>query len=379
MKSEAFSISEQTDTKPVLLRSLKDWEEIFNAMTDIITIHDKEFNIIYANTSAKKVLGLPNMELNKVIKCFSFYHGTECPPSGCPSCDCVKSGKAAVFELFEPHLGRNIEIRAMARFDKKNQIIGVIHICRDITERKRSEEQLKSSREKLRNLTAHLNLVREEERKHIAREIHDELAQALTALKIDLFWMDKRLSEDQLELQQKITSMSDLIDMTIKSVRRISSELRPGLLDDLGLQAAMEWQAKEFQSRTGIKCEIDFRTDDLNLEQDRATAIFRIFQETLTNVVRHAGATKVKVKLKEMKDCLSMEVSDNGRGITDEQIANPKSFGLMGIQERVHLLGGIIKIKGVRGKKTVVSLDIPLNWKNDCLDSPEETEKKKNV
>ncbi len=376
MKSEAFSIAVQTGTKPILLRSLKDWEEIFNAMTDIITIHDKDFNIIYANTSAKKILGLPNMEINKVTKCFSFYHGTECPPSGCPSCDCVKSGKPAVFELFEPHLGRNIEIRAMARFDKKNKIIGVIHICRDITERKKSEEQLKGSREKLRNLTAHLNLVREEERKHIAREIHDELAQALTALKIDLFWMNKRLSEDQLELQEKITSMSGLIDMTIKSVRRISSELRPGLLDDLGLQAAMEWQAKEFQSRTGIKCEIYFKTDDLNLEQDRATAVFRIFQETLTNVVRHAGATKVRVNLKEMTDCLSMEVSDNGRGITDAQITNPKSFGLMGIQERVHLLGGIIKIRGVSGKKTVVKVDIPLNWKNDCLDSPEETEKK---
>ena len=377
MKSEAFSISEQTGTKPIVLRSLKDWEEIFNAMTDIITIHDKDFNILYANKSAEKVLGLPSMEINKVLKCFSFYHGTDCPPSGCPSCDCVKSGKPAVFELYEPHLGRNIEIRAMARFDEKNRIIGVIHICRDITERKRSEEQLKSSREKLRNLTAHLNLVREEERKHIAREIHDELAQALTALKIDLFWMNKRLSEDQQELQEKITSMSGLIDMTIKSVRRISSELRPGLLDDLGLQAAMEWQAKEFQSRTGIKCEIDFRTDALNLEQDLVTAIFRIFQETLTNVARHAEATKVKVSLSETTDCLSMEVSDNGRGITDEQITNPKSFGLMGIQERVHLLGGIIKIRGVRGKKTVVKVDIPLNWKNDCLDSPEETGKKK--
>ena len=377
MKSEAFSISEQTGTKPIVLRSLKDWEEIFNAMTDIITIHDKDFNILYANKSAEKVLGLPSMEINKVLKCFSFYHGKECPPSGCPSCDCVKSGKPAVFELYEPHLGRNIEIRAMARFDKKNRIIGVIHICRDITERKRAEEQLKSSREKLRNLTAHLNLVREEERKHIAREIHDELAQALTALKIDLFWMNKRLSGDQQELKDKITSMSGLIDMTIKSVRRISSELRPGLLDDLGLQAAMEWQAKEFQSRTGIKCEIDFRTDALNLEQDLVTAIFRIFQETLTNVARHAEATKVKVSLSETTDCLSMEVSDNGRGITDEQITNPKSFGLMGIQERVHLLGGIIKIRGVRGKKTVVKLDIPLNWKNDCLDSPEETGKKK--
>lgn len=378
MKSDAFSISEPTANKPVVLQSLKDWEEIFNAMTDIITIHDKDFNIIYSNTAAKEILGLPDIEINKVLKCFSFYHGTDCPPSGCPSCDCVKSGKPAVFELFEPHIGKNIEIRAMPRFDKENRIIGVIHICRDITERKKSVEELKNSREKLRNLTGHLNLVREEERKHIAREIHDELAQALTALKIDLFWMNKRLSADQQELVDKMKSMSDLIDMTIKSVRRISSELRPGLLDDLGLQDAMEWQAKEFQARTGIKCEIGFRTDALNLEQERATAIFRIYQETLTNVARHSEATKVKVNLKETIDCLKMEVEDNGRGITEEQITNPRSFGLMGMQERVHLLGGIIKIKGVEGKKTVVKVDIPLNWKkDDCLASPEKDNKEK--
>jgi signal transduction histidine kinase len=187
MKQDTFRISDSSAKKPVVLKSLKDWEEIFNAMTDMVTIHDKDFNIIYSNTAAKEVLGLPEIEIDKVLKCFSYYHGTECPPTGCPSCDCVKTGKPAVFELYEPHLGKNIEIRAMARFDNNNRIIGVIHICRDITERTKSEQELKNSREKLRNLTGHLNLVREEERKHIAREIHDELAQALTALKIDLF------------------------------------------------------------------------------------------------------------------------------------------------------------------------------------------------
>jgi signal transduction histidine kinase len=141
----------------------------------------------------------------------------------------------------------------------------------------------------------------------------------------------------------------------------------------------MEWQANEFQSRTGIKCKIDFRTDSLNLEQERATAIFRIYQETLTNVARHAEATKVKVNLRETTDCLKMEVEDNGKGITEDQITSPKSFGLMGMQERVHLLGGIIKIKGVDGKKTVVKVDIPLNWKNECLDSPEGNKKEKNA
>ena len=134
--------------------------------------------------------------------------------------------------------------------------------------------------------------------------------------------------------------------------------MRPGLLDDLGLQAAMEWQAKKFQHRTGIKCEIDFKTDAVNLDQERITTIFRIFQETLTTVARHAEAKRVEVSLKETPDSLRMEVKDNGKGITEEQIANPKSFGLMGMQERAHLLGGNIKISGIHGKKTVVKVEI---------------------
>lgn len=371
IQNDICGINEEINRGSKYLQSLQEWEGIFNTITDIITIHDKDFNIIYANKSAREVLGLPNLEIKDTLKCFRFYHGTDCPPKGCPSCDCVKTGIPSVYELFEPYLGKIIEIRAMPRFDSESRIVGVIHICRDITERKKAEEELKNSREKLRNLTAHMNIIREEERKYVAREIHDELAQALTAIKIDLFWLNKRLSADQDALRKKIESMTDLVDMTIKSVRRISSELRPGLLDDLGLQAAMEWQIKEFQKRTGISCEIDFRTGVLSMEQEHITAIFRIFQETLTNIVRHAEATRVSVKLKKTPDCLKLEVRDNGKGITEEQISDPRSFGLIGMQERVHLLGGIIKINGVRGRKTVIKVDIPLNWKKDCLDVSE--------
>ena len=344
-----------------ILNSPQDWEGIFNTITDVITIHDKDFNIIYANDSAKKVLALPNMEITKAIKCYNYYHGTICPPKGCPSCDCVITGIPAIFELFEPHLNKHIEIRAIPRFDNGKQIIGVIHILRDITERKHSEEELKNSREKLRNLTAHLNSVREEERKLIAREIHDELAQALTALKMGLVWIDNKLPEKKEPLSEKIKSMTNLIDMTIYSVRRISSELRPGLLDDLGLQAAIEWQAKEFGDRTGITCKVTFNSDTNNLDQERSTAIFRIFQETLTNVARHAEATEVRASLEETPDMLIMKVKDNGAGITEEAILNSKSFGIIGMQERTLLLGGNIKLKGVHNKGTTVTVRIPAN------------------
>ncbi len=364
MQADINNINNQKKLRKPVLDSPKEWAGIFNTITDLITIHDEDFNIIHANNEAKRILGLPELGVNKQIKCFSYYHGTICPPEGCPSCDCLKTGIPSVFELFEPHLNMNIEIRAMPRFDGKNRIIGVIHIVRDITERKRSEDQLKNSREKLRNLAAHLHYVREEERKLIAREIHDELAQALTALKMDLFWLEKKLPKDQKPLHDKANLMSNLIDMTIYAVRRISSELRPGLLDDLGLQAAMEWQAKEFHERTGITCEVSFNADTGNLDQECATTIFRIFQETLTNIVRHAEATRVEASLYETRASLILEVIDNGIGITEDQISNSNSFGIVGMQERVNLLEGEIVISGVRGKKTTVTVSMPLDILN---------------
>jgi PAS domain S-box-containing protein len=137
----AIDITEQKQTEKRLREAKKDWEETFDRITDMITIHDKDFNIIRTNRSAEEILKLPELEVNKVIKCFKYYHGTDCPPQGCPSCECLKTGKPAVFELFEPHLNRHIEIRAMPRFDEKEQIIGLIHIVRDITERKKTEER----------------------------------------------------------------------------------------------------------------------------------------------------------------------------------------------------------------------------------------------
>ncbi len=256
MENSSYDKERVNKTEQSPLYSTQDWEEIFNTITDVITIHDKDFNIIHSNKAAKEVLKLPDIMGKNKTKCFRHYHGTDGPPDGCPSCDCVITGVPAVFELFEPHLKKHVEIRAMPRFDENKQIVGVIHIARDITHRMESEKQLRDSREKLRNLTAHLHYISEEERKHIAREIHDELAQSLTALKMDLVWVNNKLLDEQKPLIDKTKRMSDLIDMTIYAVRRISSELRPGLLDDLGLQAAMEWQVKEFVKRTGIYSQI---------------------------------------------------------------------------------------------------------------------------
>ena len=230
---------------------------------------------------------------------------------------------------------------------------------REIAERKRSEEELKQSRERLRDLASHLQSIREEERSRIAREIHDELGQALTALKMDTHWVGQRLSRNQQLLFEKTQSMSKLIDMTVQSVQRISSELRPGLLDDLGLSAAIEWQANEFRSRTNIQFKIISDPEDIILDSDSSTAIFRIFQETLTNIARHANATRVKVMLKQKSDTVELTVHDNGRGVTEKEISDPGSFGLIGMRERVHSLGGYLTIRGVLNEGTTIKVYIP--------------------
>ena len=233
----------------------------------------------------------------------------------------------------------------------------------DITERKRAEDQLRSSREQLRALSAHLQSVREEERTLIAREIHDELGQTLTVFKMDLSWLENKLPKKEKSLIEKAQSMSKLIDSTIQLVRKISTKLRPGVLDDLGLIAAIEWQAQEFQDRTGIKCEFNSSLETVELDRERSTAVFRICQETLTNVARHSDATRVIINVEESAGNLTLEVDDNGKGISESEISNPKSLGLLGMKERAHIFGGELNIVGTHGKGTTVMVSIPIQKK----------------
>jgi signal transduction histidine kinase len=230
----------------------------------------------------------------------------------------------------------------------------------ELAERSLTEQRLRSSEENLRALAAHLQSVREEERIHIAREIHDELGQALTGLKIDLNGLVKCFdTEEPSVMHEKAKVMALNIDRIIQSVRRIASGLRPEVLDEIGLAAAVEWQAREFQRRTGIRCQVTIPAGFTDPDKDRSTALFRIFQELLTNVARHANATRVKVALSEGEKLL-LCVEDNGRGIKEEQHRGSKSLGLLGLRERVQPFGGSLEIRGVEGKGTRVTVEIPL-------------------
>ncbi|HKA42961.1 MAG TPA: response regulator [Burkholderiales bacterium] len=231
----------------------------------------------------------------------------------------------------------------------------------EVAERKLIEEQLRQSEENLRALATHLQSVREEERIGIAREIHDELGQALTGLKMDLTWLVNHLPAAQKPLVKKADSMFDLIDGTIRSVRRIATGLRPEVLDEGGLAAAIRWQALDFQKRTGIRCTVELPPDGLEPDQGRATAVFRIFQEVLTNVARHANATRVDIALKVDRDNLVLEVQDNGKGIVEHLARNSKSLGLLGMRERALLFKGRVEIAGNSGKGTHVKVLIPVS------------------
>ena len=227
------------------------------------------------------------------------------------------------------------------------------------SERRRAEEQLRRSHEQLRALSVHLQHVREEEQIRIAREVHDELGQALTGLKLQLTWVGNRLPKNLKALVERTRSITSRIDDTIQTVRRIATELRPGLLDTAGLIAALEWQAREFQEHTGIQCQVRSLVKEAQWDQNVNTVFFRIFQETLTNVIRHANATQVEVRFMKSARHLVMEVKDNGRGISEEEINNTKSLGLLGMHERAALLGGEVRLRGEPDKGTTVSVRVP--------------------
>jgi PAS domain S-box-containing protein len=231
-------------------------------------------------------------------------------------------------------------------------------IASDLSEMKRAEQALRASGEQFRNLAAHLQSVREEERARISREVHDELGQSLTAVKMDLAWLAGRLARGNVQMLQRIRSTVQLADSIIQAIRRISTELRPAVLD-LGLAAAVEWQVQEFQARSGVPCKVRLLIREV-VTSSASTAMFRIFQETLTNVARHAKATRVEVVLQKQPDRLVLLIHDNGRGFDQADPSLSNSLSLLGMRERAAILGGQVNISSAAGKGTTVTAWIPL-------------------
>jgi PAS domain S-box-containing protein len=250
--------------------------------------------------------------------------------------------------------------------DERGEPIKVFGATQDVTELRHAEEKLKATTEQLRALSANLQSAREEESKRIAREIHDELGGALTSWRWDLEEIRDTISEpldssQVAALQTKIEAMIKLTTTTLDIVRRLSSELRPMALDELGLVEAIEWQALQFQTRTGIAVEYEYSQEKVDLNSEQSTAVFRILQEALTNVLRHAQATKVTITMKQESGEFFLAIKDNGRGIAESEKSGAHSLGLLGMRERAHLIGAQIDITGIEGKGTAVSVRIPIS------------------
>jgi PAS domain S-box-containing protein len=217
-------------------------------------------------------------------------------------------------------------------------------MIREVSEHKRTEAALRASGEQLRQFAARIEAVREEERTRVARELHDELGQALTILKLDLSWLRTKTPREENERRKKMKSMIDHVDQTIERVRDIVSELRPSILDDLGLIAALEWQLSQFQKRTGIRTVFESSIEQIDVSPDASAAVFRVVQEALTNVVRHAKASRVRVSMKSSAGVLKVSIEDNGKGITKAQVNDLRSLGIVGMTERVHRIQGELTI-----------------------------------
>lgn len=283
-----------------------------------------------------------------------------------------KTGKKGAIYIEVRHKGKDgslkwCEVIARFFFEKKGAPEGIIASIRDITTRKNAEDklfamvsELQEAQVKLKNLHSYLEVVREEERNHISRDIHDELGQSLTSLKMELSWIGRNMPAKDDRIEEKIHDMLEAIDNAINSMRRICSQLRPKVLDDLGLAAATEWFCERFAKRMGIRCDLIMEPPDMELPSDLSVTIFRIIQEALTNVERHSNATRVKLKIKKGRGSVEMNVEDNGKGITDQQINSENSLGLIGMWERINRLGGALKVEGKKHKGTSIDIKIPV-------------------
>ena len=252
-----------------------------------------------------------------------------------------------------------ISLRASPRQTSREEILWD-GIMADITQNKLADIELKRSREQLAELSSYLQKVKEEERARIAREIHDDIGGMLTAIKCDTLWCTSATPRDPKFCREKAAAIDSLVDSVIDSTRRIAMDLRPSILD-CGIVAAVRWQAKEFHAHSAIPCQVSCDPDEIRLDAERSVAIFRIFQETLTNISKHAKASEIRVTLAEAGGWMVLEVADDGGGITDRDMAKPQSFGIRGMRERCHHLGGNLRFTSASGKGTCVTIRIPVN------------------
>jgi PAS domain S-box-containing protein len=348
-------------------QKLGEYEKAVEGLDEMIVVIDRNYRYLLANRAYLKYRGLEREQLvgqlvSDILNPGVFENSVKERLDRCFAGNIVKYETNYHF----PTLGERNLFISYFPIENSNGIDRVACVLKDITESKQAEERLRTNSEQLRALSARLHSAREEEGARIAREIHDELGAVLTSLKWDLESADKILAApleppQTASLREKLQTLMKLSDVGISAIRRIASELRPSVLDDLGLPAAIEWQAQQFEARTGIVCHCDCSLELTGLSDEQSTAAFRILQEALTNVLRHAQATKVDIKIAKDNGNFVLSIRDNGRGITETEKTEQRSLGILGMRERAHLIAGEIDIQRVEGKGTEVIVRVPIH------------------
>ncbi len=367
--SDAHSIMSPRYIEEELRKKEEKFRLFFEYAPDYCYMISPQNKILDVNRTSLKALGYKKEELiGKSLK--TIYAPESFPKVKKLFAKWKKTGRLKDEELIiltKKGERRTVILSAKAMRGRDGKIISSISIQKDITEHKRVEDELEQSQKRLRGLSVHLQDLREDERKRIAHAIHEDLGQLLTVLNIDLTRFLEKIPSNLQPLKEMARSIRDLVDESIETVQRISTELRPKLLDDLGLIPAIEWQVHEFQNHTGIKCNININTNGISPDSDRSIVIFRILQEALTNVARHARATRVRVDLKANSRRLTLKIKDNGKGISPKQITEPDSFGIIVMQESVLPWEGKFDIQGIKDKGTTVKASLPLFRKDSPL------------
>lgn len=337
------------------------YRELFDFAPEAYLLTDIYGLIHEANLAASELLNVPaNALAGKPLAVFitseskqAFYHLLVTARD-------VNTSKVGEFKLRPRHRQAiDAEFTVLTTRDAHGMPLMQRWLIRDITHRKQIEAELLQSRQQTQAFASNIQTAREDERTRVAREIHDELGQTLTGLRLDIGMAKKQVPEDMTELHAKLEQISATVVETIETVRRIMTDLRPSVLDEAGLVAAMEWQCRDFKTRTGIHCRLLTKVDEIGLDRESTSALFRLTQEMLTNAARHSNATRVTIELKQSKQWVQLEVRDNGRGITEEEINNPYTAGLLGMRERVRLLNGEITFQGMQGRGTHIRVKLP--------------------
>lgn len=367
-------VTERRQAEQKLARSEARLAGILDSAMDAIITIDEEQHVVLFNAAAEQVFGCPRAEaigapLDKFIPSrFRQAHAGHVAGFGATSTTTRRMGAQRIVTGLRGN-GEEFPIDASISQITEGDAKFYTVILRDVTERVSAMNALSRSREELREFAAAASSVREQEKSRIARELHDELGQALTALKMDLNWLSERIPREQQALTAKLDAMQAMLGETVASTRRISADLRPLMLDDLGMLPAIEWLVQNFTERSSIACELNLTSPDLELQEPYATAVFRIVQESLTNVARHADASMVEVTIGRRGDVIILQVRDDGRGFAQAQPRKPNSFGLLGMRERAYLLDGEVLIDSTPGAGTCVSVRIPMTGERASADT----------